>query len=71
MVARRDVHILFMLMSRLSLRTSHSDGLRILTSNFSDDLTMALKMSVKFVPRLNGFSGSVYILTFKNQIVSI
>ena len=65
------MHILFMLMSRLSLSISHSDGLRILTSNFSDDLTMALKMSVKFATRLNGFSMSVYILAFKNQIVSI
>ena len=68
---RRDVHILFMLMSRLSLRTSHSDGLRILTSNFSDDLTMALKMSVKFVARLNGFSLSIYILALEILIMSI
>jgi hypothetical protein len=58
-------------MSRLSLRISHSDGLRILTSNFSDDLTMALKMSVKFATRLNGFSVSVHILAFGILIVDI
>ena len=71
MVARRDVHILFMLMSRSSLEVSHPDGLRILTSNFSDDLTMALKMSVKFATRLNGFSMSVHILAFGILIVDI
>ena len=71
MVARRDVHILFMLMSRSSLEVSHPDGLRILTSNFSDDLTMALKMGVKFVARLNGFSLSIYILALEILIMSI
>ena len=65
------MQILFMLMSMASLKVSHSDGLRILTSNFSDDLTMALKMGVKFVPRLNGFSLSFYILAIGNQFVSI
>ena len=65
------MQILFMLMSRLSLKVSHSDGLRILTSNFSDDLTMALKMGVKFMSRLNGFSLSFYILVFENQNVGI
>ena len=65
------MQILFMFMSMLSLRISHSDGLRIRTSNFSDDLTMALKMSVKLPPRLNGFSLSIYILTFENLYVGI
>ncbi len=41
------------------------------TSNISDDLTMALKTSVKLVPRLNGFSMSVYILAFENLEVDI
>ena len=65
------MQILFMLMSRLSLKVSHSDGLRILTSNFSEDLTMALKMPVKFMSRLNGFSMAPYILTFENENVGI
>ncbi len=38
-----------MSMSRFALEVSHSDNLRILTSNFSEDLTMALKMPVKFM----------------------
>ena len=70
-VTRREVQILFMSMSRLSLKVSHSDGLRILTSNFSEDLTMALKMSVKFMSRLNGFSMAPYIRAFENQIIGI
>ena len=65
------MQILFISMSRLSLKVSHSDGLRILTSNFSDDLTMALKMPVKFMSRLNGFSMAPYILTFENENVGI
>ncbi len=70
-VTRSEVQILFMSMSRFSLKVSHSDGLRILTSNFSEDLTMALKMPVKFMSRLNGFSMGPYILTFENKIMSI
>ena len=58
-------------MSRLSLKGSHSDGLRILTSNLSEDLTMALKMAVKFMSRLNGFSMIPYIVTFENENVGI
>ena len=60
-----------MLMSRLPLRVFHSEGLRVLTSNFSEDLTMALKMGVKFMSRLNGFSMSPYILIFENEKVGI
>jgi hypothetical protein len=39
---RNDVHILLVSGSMASLSFSNSTGLRILTSNFSDDLTMAL-----------------------------
>ncbi len=60
-----------MLMFRLSLSVSHSDGLMIPAQNFPDDLAMALKMPVKFMSRLNGFSLSVYILAFENIKIAI
>jgi hypothetical protein len=40
-----------------SLIFSNSTGLRILTSNFSDDLTMALNVYVKILTKLNAFHG--------------
>jgi hypothetical protein len=47
------VHILLVSGSMASLSFSNSTGLRILTSNFSDDLTMALNECVKIMIKLN------------------
>lgn len=49
---------------KLFLKVSHSESLGGLSSNFSCDLTMALKMLVKFAARFNGYSMSVYTLAF-------
>ena len=52
-VRRREVHILLVSGSNAFLMVSNSIGLRILTWNFSEDLTMDLNVPVKLPSKLN------------------